>query len=118
MLRLYLDEDSSAHGLVRALRLRGIDVLAAYEAGTLGWTDDEQLAFAAAQQRVLLTHNIGDLHRIHGEWLAAGKSHRGIIFVIQERNAIGRQLRRLLQLCHALEPEEMINRAEFLAAWD
>ena len=34
-LRLYFDEDSMHHGLVRALRARGVDVVTALEAGMI-----------------------------------------------------------------------------------
>jgi hypothetical protein len=42
-LRLYLDEDSIRHGLVQALRARGVDVVTALEAGMRERPDDENL---------------------------------------------------------------------------
>ena len=42
-IRLYLDEDSSDTDLVKALRLRGVNVVAAPEVGMRGQPDEEQL---------------------------------------------------------------------------
>jgi hypothetical protein len=42
-IALYFDEDSQDYSLIRALRSRGVDVIAASEAGMNGRTDDEQL---------------------------------------------------------------------------
>ena len=42
-IALYVDEDSQDSSLIRALRSRGVDVIAASEAGMNGRLDDEQL---------------------------------------------------------------------------
>jgi hypothetical protein len=42
-IALYVDEDSQDTSLMRALRSRGVDVIAAAEAGMNGRTDEEQL---------------------------------------------------------------------------
>lgn len=47
-LGLYLDHDSSATALVRALRSEGVDVLTSREAGNERLPDEQQLAFASA----------------------------------------------------------------------
>ena len=44
----------------RASGQRGFDVLSARDAGQLHLDDDEQLAFAVAQGRALVTHNRHD----------------------------------------------------------
>jgi len=58
-VRLYFDEDVS-RDIVENLRQRGFDVLSAREVGQLHLDDDEQLAFAVAQGRALVTHNRHD----------------------------------------------------------
>jgi hypothetical protein len=78
-LRLYLDEDSIRHGLVQALRARGVDVLTALEAGMGERLDDENLEYAAAEGRVLYTCNISDFSRLHAAWLNQGRSHAGLL---------------------------------------
>ena len=52
-LRLYCDEDSMRQALVVGLRKRGVDILTSLEAGTTKETDEQQLAFAAAQGRAI-----------------------------------------------------------------
>lgn len=63
-IRLYWDEDAQRTSLVRALRARRVDVLTANEAGKVGISDAEQLAFAASLERTVFTFNgrgAGDL---------------------------------------------------------
>jgi hypothetical protein len=45
-IRLYLEEDAQRTSLLRALRARQFDVLTANEAGHIGLSDADQLAFA------------------------------------------------------------------------
>ncbi|MDA1275691.1 MAG: DUF5615 family PIN-like protein [Verrucomicrobia bacterium] len=116
-IRLYLDEDSSDTNLLKALRLRGVDVLGAPDSGMLGRNDDEQLKWAASQQRALYSSNRADFYRIHSEFVRGGEDHFGIILGAQQRYTVGEQMRRLLHLTNRLTAEEMRNRVEFLNAW-
>jgi hypothetical protein len=118
MLRLYMDEDSMDQALVRALRARGVDVLTAQEARMIGRTDADHLIFATATRRVISTFNVGDFWRLHTEYLDGDRSHTGIILMPQQRYGTGEQLRRMLRLITTLSAEAMINRAEFLSAWE
>jgi hypothetical protein len=95
-----------------------VDVLTAGEAGMIERSDADHLEFATRDQRVLCTCNIADFWTLHGEYLAAGRSHAGIILMPQQRYGVAEQLRRLLRLASALIPFDMANRAEFLNAWD
>jgi len=115
-VRLYFDEDSSRHALVRELRFRGADVITASESGTLGKTDEEQLQWSSSNGRALYSFNRGHFYALHGAWLTSGRSHAGIIFSRQDLS-VGEQMRRLLRLLASLTTEEMQNRVEFLAAW-
>lgn len=76
--------------------------------------DDEQLEFAAAQGRVLITSNMADFARLHGEWTNAGKHHVGIILVRQQRWGPGELARRIIRLLMPLSIEDMQGRLEFL----
>jgi len=116
-VRLYLDEDSSDTDLLKALRLRAVDVVSVAEAGMLEQPDEEQVRRAVEQQRVLYTSNRGDFYRIHSDLLRSGGSHAGMILGIQQRFSVSEQLRRLLRLINTLTAEEMKNRVEFLSAW-
>jgi uncharacterized protein DUF5615 len=116
-IRLYLDDDSLAKALVKALRDNRIDVVTTIEARMNGRDDEEHLAYAAEQGRVLCSFNTRDFYRIHSEWLAEGKSHAGIILAQQQRYSVGEQIRRLLRLTDSKSAEDMKNRVEFLNAW-
>ncbi len=76
-IRLYFDEDAMQNALVVALRARRIDVLTASECELIGKRD--QLMHAASQGRVLYSFNIKDFTLLHGDWIAAGRQHAGII---------------------------------------
>lgn len=81
-IALYLDEDSQDSVLIRALRSRGVDVIAASEAGMNGRSDDEQLQWSTTHARVLYSCNARDFYKLHTslltlERLTAGSSlHR------------------------------------------
>lgn len=109
-LRLYFDEDSMNRALTRALVARGIDVANAVDAGLAGQPDEAQLEFAAADRRVLYSFNVGDFHRLHVHWLAAGRAHAGLVLVPQQTFSIGEQMRRLLRLSNELSETAMRNR--------
>ena len=116
-IRLYLDEDAAQHGLVAALRLRGVDVNSAQESGLIAAADRVQLEWCQSAGRLLYTFNVGEFHALHREFLAAGKHHAGIILAPQQRYSIGGQLRCLLRLASAKSAEDMQNQVEFLSAW-
>jgi hypothetical protein len=63
-----------------------------------GRSDDSQLAFAAAQSRVLLTANARDFVQLHRTWMDLGRTHPGIILVPQQRYSTGEIVRRLLRV--------------------
>src|SRR5438270_13569535 len=105
------------HSLAQALRLRHMDVLTPLEAGTLEYSDAQQLEWAAAQQRVLFSYNCSDFCSLHGDFLSAGKHHAGVIVTQQSRFSIGEQLRRLLRLAAAKSAEDMRDQLEFLNIW-
>ena len=50
-VHLYLDEDAMDGDLAQALRMRGMDVQTALEAGLINTPDDKQLAYATSHER-------------------------------------------------------------------
>ena len=118
MLRLYMDEDAMEQALVGGLRARGVDVLTAQEAGMSERNDPGHLEYAVRERRVLCTFNARDFWLLHSQYLAAGRTHAGIVLMPQQRYGVGEQLKRLLRLAVTLAPEDMTDRAEFLSAWD
>lgn len=117
MFPLYLDEDSLARLLVRGLRAQGIDVLTTSEAGRRGNADEDQLAFAASQGRVLCTANVADFTRLHTQWMETGKHHAGMILVHQRRIPLSAQLNAFIRLVKARSVEEVQDGQMFLTNW-
>lgn len=115
-LRLYLDEDSMDQRLVQALRARGMDVQTALEAGLIARPDEEHLAYAAQQGRVLYTFNVADFYQLHARFLEQGRSHAGLVLAAQQRYSVGEQMRRLLRLRGQYTADEMEDRVVFLTA--
>lgn len=116
-ITLYLDEDSQDSDLVRALRLRGVDVLTSAESEMNGREDREQLEFAASCGRALYSFNARDFFQLHTEFLSQGKAHAGLILAPQQELSIGEQMRRLLKLMAARSAEDMAGRVEFMGNW-
>ena len=93
---LYLDEDAQDNDLIHALRLRGVDVVGAWDSGMRQRTDEDHLILATSQGRVLYSFNAKDFYRLHTEFLMNGKTHGGIVLAKQQNYSIGEQMRRLL----------------------
>lgn len=113
-IRLYIDEDAMAHALVQGLRARGVDVTTVIDEGMNKRDDSGQLERATQERRVIYTFNVGDFCKLHRDYLAAGKSHAGIIVVYRQRYSVGEQIRRLIELIATKSPEEMRDRLNFL----
>jgi predicted nuclease of predicted toxin-antitoxin system len=106
-VRLYFDRHIMTR-LATDLRGRGFDVLTTEQAGKDTAPDEEQLAFATAQKRAILTFNIRDFAPLHEQWQTAGRPHAGII-VSQQLGSreYGLLLQRMLRLLNHFTAEEM-----------
>jgi len=107
-IRFHLDEHIDP-AIANGLRRRGIDVTTTADIGLQGTTDEEQLAFARAERRIIITHD-DDYLRLHQR----GISHAGIAYCRQQTRSIGEMLRALILIWAVLTPEEMENHVEFL----
>jgi hypothetical protein len=112
--RFLTDEDVYGD-IASALRRRGYDAVSTPEVGRLTEDDVSQLEWAAKQGRVVMTFNVGDFVRLHGEWLRSGRHHAGL--VVSEQRRLGEILRRLLYLAAALTADQLRDRLEFLTNW-
>jgi len=108
VLRFHLDEHVD-HGVARALASRGIDVTTTTDAGLLGASDEEHLAFAGREGRVCVTHD-ADFLAI----AAASSDHAGIAYCAPQARSIGQIVRYLCLMNDCLEPREMEGKVEFL----
>ncbi len=107
-MRFHLDEHMS-HAIAHALRRRGVEVSTTTEAGLLGSEDEDQLAYALSERRVLVTHDPDLIELAHRD-----QAHAGIAYCDQERHALGSLMRSLLLIWEILSPEEMEGHVEYL----
>lgn len=106
-IAFYMDEhvqSAVSHGL----RLRGVDVLTAQDAGMLGACDEDHLALAVQEQRTIFTQDV-DFLRLH----ASNHAHAGIVYAPQG-TPVGAIVRGLALIRELLRPEEMAGRVDFL----
>jgi uncharacterized protein with PIN domain len=80
-----------------------VDVLTVAEVGMLGASDEEHLALARREERVLFTRD-ADFLRLH----AAGVRHAGIVYA-HRQEPIGEMIRALVLVREVLEPNEKDN---------
>lgn len=113
-IRLYVDEDASESAVIVGLRARGVNLLTTVEAGRLGTSDVDQLAYAMEQGRAIYTLNASDFAQLHREVLAGGRSHAGIIVIPEQRYSIGEKIRRLAAFVHSKTAESLKDHIEFL----
>lgn len=82
-MRLFLDAHVSGRRVAQALRKAGHDVRAADEERDLdGMPDEDLLALATAEDRVLVTFNVADFPGIVRRWAEAGRAHAGCAIVV------------------------------------
>ena len=113
-VRLYLDEDIHPD-LADLVRQHGFDCRSAVEESMLGKSDEEQLEYATAQGRCLLSFNIRDFAVLAQAWLQAGRTHPGIVVTPQvSRQALGQLLQQCLQLLNTTTADEMVDVFRFL----
>jgi predicted nuclease of predicted toxin-antitoxin system len=108
-VRLYLDRHVITR-LADDLLERGFDCLTTQQAGMDTASDEEQLAFATAQGRAILTFNIRDFAPLHEQWQAAARPHAGIVVSRQlGTRDYGALLARMLRLLDRFTADEMVN---------
>jgi predicted nuclease of predicted toxin-antitoxin system len=81
-VRLLLDAHVSGPRVGRRLEAEGHDVRALDQEPALeGLEDEDVLALASQEERILVTHNIRDFPSILREWAEAQRAHAGVILV-------------------------------------
>jgi hypothetical protein len=114
MLRFAADENFNGHllrGLLR--RLPGLDVVRIQDTELCGQGDPEVLAWAAAEARVLLTHDVSSLTAAANERLKAGEPLAGVIEVSLSLG-LGRAIEELELLAEAGTREDCKNQILYL----
>ena len=77
--RFCLDEHIDSE-LAARLEASGFDVLKAQDTQVLGASDDKLLEFAAADRRILYTHNIRDFKPLSEQWARENREHAGLMY--------------------------------------
>jgi predicted nuclease of predicted toxin-antitoxin system len=116
-VRLLLDAHVSGPRVGALLQEKGHDVRALdQEADLEGLADDDVLALATEEERILVTHNIRDFPEIVRDWMEAQRSHTGVILVYgidhKEFQTIASGIQRWLDLYP--EPDDWIDLAAVL----
>jgi len=109
--KLHLNEHLSPR-LAAQLRQYGFDATSTLELGMVEADDSEQLAYAASEQRALVTFNHKDFADLHAQYAAEGREHWGIILSTEETPDVLR--RRLLRLLNTLTAEELKDQIRWL----
>jgi uncharacterized protein with PIN domain len=107
-IRFHLDEHVP-DAVARGLRRRGIDVTTTDEAGLVGASDIEHVAFALGEGRVIVTHD-EDFLKLH----AAGVAHSGIVYGHQDLRSIGEVIDFLALLHDCVDVRNMVGKREYL----
>ena len=107
-IKFHLDENVS-NAVAEGLRRRGIDVTTTPEQNLISASDEDQMAFAIAQQRVLFTQD-DDFLKLH----QAGISHAGIAYCHQGSRSIGQIIKTLALIWEWVAPEDIQGHVEFL----
>jgi predicted nuclease of predicted toxin-antitoxin system len=112
MLRLYMDVHVKA-AITAGVRQRGIEVLTAQEDRTTRCEDAELLDRATALQHVLFSQD-EDFLAIARQRQTSGVLFAGLIYGHQLAATIGKYVLELEVVCKVLEPEDMMDRIEYL----
>ena len=114
MLRLLADENFNGD-IVRALLLRqpDLDIIRVQDVGLAGMSDPDILAWAAANNRIILTHDRATLPDYAFERLAIGDRLPGV-FILNDRFPTGDATREILLVNACSEQLEWTDRVVYL----
>lgn len=107
VIRLHLDENVS-RAVADGLRRRGVDVTTTADAGLIGASDLDQIAFALRESRGIFTQDHDFL--AHHQ---AGVKHAGIIYAPKGTRSIGEIVRFLVLVNTCLDQRDMVGRLEY-----
>ena len=111
-IRLYMDHNVP-RAITNGLKLKGIDLITAYEDGSSQLDDSELLDRASELERVLFTRDYNLLQEATKRQ-RSGAPFYGIIYAHQLKISIGDCIRDLEIIAEAGEPEDLINQVQFL----
>jgi hypothetical protein len=112
--RLHLDADASRKDLHKALIAKGHDVTRTPGPGLpLDASDEVQLLWASAHERVSFTFNIGDFLQVSRRITG----HRGILLASQQSFSLGELIALLDRVLSETEAGDWIGEVRWLSDW-
>lgn len=105
-MKLHLDENIPVV-LCTALSAHGVDSLTTQQAGNLGLSDVQQLAFATTEGRTLLTFNLKDFLLLAQKWQESNRTHAGLI--LSKELPVPELLRRFRRFLHKHQTDDLTN---------
>ena len=101
--------------ILRGLRLEvpHVDYIVVQETELKSLRDPLLLAWAAENQRILVTHDVTTIPKYASERVRSSQSMPGVI-VIPEDLAVGKAIEELATLIECCEPEELNNQVKYL----
>jgi predicted nuclease of predicted toxin-antitoxin system len=105
-MKLYLDENIPVV-LCTALSSHGVDCLTTQQAGNLGLSDVQQLAFATTESRALVTFNCKDFLPLVQQWQESNRTHPGLILF--KELPVPELLRRFRRFLHQHQTDDLTN---------
>lgn len=114
MFRFLADENFNSD-IVRGLLLRKpqLDLVRVQDVGLIGAPDPQVLAYAAAEDRILLTHDRATIPGDAYDRVAAGDEMHGV-FVLNDRLPVGRAVQEILLILEGSEPSEWNGRVIYV----
>jgi hypothetical protein len=114
MLRLLADENFNGE-VVRGLLLRqpDFDIVRVQDVGLAGADDPDLLSWAAANNRIILTHDRATMPDYAYERLATGEMLAGV-FIVNDRLPVGQAIQEILLIVSCSEQSEWSGRVVHL----
>jgi predicted nuclease of predicted toxin-antitoxin system len=111
-IRLYMDHHVP-RAITQALRVRGVDILTAFEDGADRFSDAQLLDRAKELERILFTQD-DDFLVEAARRIEKQQPFSGVIYAHQMRVSIGACIQQLEIIAKAGEEGDMLNQVEFL----
>ncbi len=110
-----LADDNFNGDIVRGLLLRQpeLDIVRVQDVGLAGADDPQILAWAAENNRIVLTHDRATLPNYAYERLASGERMLGI-FILHDRLPVGQSIQEILAIIECIEQAEWDGRVVYL----
>ncbi len=111
----FLADENFNNKILRGIHLQNplVDILRAQDTDVYGATDPIVLAWAAENDRILLTHDVKTVPKYANQRIVAGLSMPGVIVARQELS-VGQIIDELLMIESASQPEDWIGLVVFL----